>query len=230
MVAVGGDGTLKFLAENLMHTGMPIAFLPAGSANGMAKELCMPADIRALLDIAVNGFVKKMDAININGHISIHLSDLGLNAQLVKYFEEKKMRGMLGYGMQVMRVMMGKQQMNIQVTSGGASKPVRRKAWMLVFANARMYGTGTEINPKGDLYDGRFEIVLFKRLWLWEMIRMMLKQRRFDRKKTEIVCVEKVKIELDQPAHFQVDGEYIGEEKTIEAFIEKGAVSIVVAA
>src|SRR6476469_1686843 len=44
VAAVGGDGTLKFLAQNLLYSNMPIAFLPAGSANGMAKELGLPTE------------------------------------------------------------------------------------------------------------------------------------------------------------------------------------------
>src|SRR6218665_1678037 len=36
VIAVGGDGTLKLLAEILLGTNIPIGILPAGSANGMA--------------------------------------------------------------------------------------------------------------------------------------------------------------------------------------------------
>ena len=39
VVAVGGDGTLKIVAEQLLGTGIPLGVLPAGSANGMAREL-----------------------------------------------------------------------------------------------------------------------------------------------------------------------------------------------
>src|SRR6478752_4876069 len=39
VVAVGGDGTVKMVAEALLHTEMILGILPAGSANGMATEL-----------------------------------------------------------------------------------------------------------------------------------------------------------------------------------------------
>src|SRR6187399_880871 len=39
VVACGGDGTIKLVAESLLKTNIPLGIIPAGSANGMAKEL-----------------------------------------------------------------------------------------------------------------------------------------------------------------------------------------------
>lgn len=227
--AIGGDGTLKFVAEMLLSTGIPIAFLPAGSANGMARELELPAGPDECLDILVKGTPKAMDAVRVNGHVSIHLSDLGLNAQLVKYFDEADKRGMMGYARQVLRVVRNSHQMRLYISARG--KTFRRRAWMLVFANARTYGTGATVNPDGSLYDGRFEIVLFKRRWFWEMVLMLVrKQATQSNRLTEIISAEKATITMPRPAHFQVDGEYIGKVEKVEAVIEKGAVTILVPA
>lgn len=225
--AIGGDGTLKFVAEMLLGTGIPVAFLPAGSANGMARELDLPADPKACLDILVQGTPKPMDAVRINGHISIHLADLGLNARLVKYFDEAERRGMMGYAKQVMRVVRNSHQMRLAISADG--KSLKRRAWMLVFANARTYGTGATVNPDGSLYDGRFEIVLLKRRWFWEMVLMLVrKQGTESNRLTEIIAAEGATITMRRPAHFQVDGEYIGKVQKVEAVIEKGAVMMLV--
>ncbi len=226
VVAVGGDGTLKFLAEQLLHSGIPVAFMPAGSANGMASELGLPADPAAAVKIAVEGEVKKMDVVCINNHISLHLSDIGLNAQLVKYFELSGRRGKWGYAREVMNVFRRKEQINLVIEAG--SVRMQRTAWMVVFANARLYGTGIAINPGGDVHDGRFEVVLLKQLSLLEILKMMIRNRRFNKKKTEVLSVERVKITTNAPVYFQVDGEYIGEVTSLEAHIEKGAVDMVV--
>src|SRR5215213_5917442 len=39
VVAVGGDGTVQMVAKQLLGSGTPLGILPAGSANGMAREL-----------------------------------------------------------------------------------------------------------------------------------------------------------------------------------------------
>lgn len=226
VVAVGGDGTLKFVAEQLLYTGMSIAFMPAGSANGMASELGLSSDIETALKVALRGQVRKMDVVRINNHISLHLSDIGLNAQLVKYFEESETRGMWGYAKEAFKVMRSKEQIDMELTVDG--KRLERTAWMAIIANSRLYGTGAAVNPDGNVYDGRFEIVLIKQLSLWEILKMLLRNRRLNRKKTEILSAERVAIKTDKPIYFQVDGEYIGEVRALQATIEKGAVDMVV--
>jgi diacylglycerol kinase family enzyme len=96
VVAVGGDGTISLVAKKIMGTDMQLGILPAGSANGMARELNIPVNIDEALQILLKGIVKKVDIISINNLMCIHLSDIGLNARLIKYFEEGNMRGKLG--------------------------------------------------------------------------------------------------------------------------------------
>jgi diacylglycerol kinase family enzyme len=106
VVAVGGDGTVKMLAGILKETGIVLGILPAGSANGMARELKVPLVAEQALDVIVNGSCRKLDLIKINEEeICLHLSDLGLNALLVKNFEQSSSRGMWGYGKAVFKVL-----------------------------------------------------------------------------------------------------------------------------
>jgi diacylglycerol kinase (ATP) len=59
VIAVGGDGTLKLVAECLVNTETPIGIIPAGSANGMAKELGIPLDLQEALTLVITGKPKK---------------------------------------------------------------------------------------------------------------------------------------------------------------------------
>ena len=94
VVAVGGDGTLKIVATVLLGTSLIIGMLPAGSANGMARELGIPPDIQGSLDVLVNGERRQMDVIQVNdADICLHLSDIGLNAQVVMHYEQNSLRG-----------------------------------------------------------------------------------------------------------------------------------------
>src|SRR5436309_2391348 len=51
VIAVGGDGTVKLVAKSLLQTHIPLGILPAGSSNGMAKELGITANAEDALDI-----------------------------------------------------------------------------------------------------------------------------------------------------------------------------------
>jgi diacylglycerol kinase (ATP) len=225
VIAVGGDGTIKAVAEHLVGSDISLGIVPGGSANGMARELGLPVDLEKNLDIILNGQPKKMDVIRINDEeISIHLSDIGLNALLIKYFEKNKGRGKWGYFKAVFRTMWEKQLMHVHIVGNGVDE--RRKAFMIVIANASKYGTGALINPKGDLYDGEFELIIVQRLALAELVKMLIQHRQFNPNKIDILRVKEVKLIPSKKAYFQVDGEYRGKVTEIHARILPGQLSV----
>ncbi|MGB8190882.1 MAG: YegS/Rv2252/BmrU family lipid kinase [Chitinophagaceae bacterium] len=218
VIAVGGDGTIKAVAENLVGSHISLGIIPAGSANGMARELGLPVELEKNLDIILHGEMKKMDVVQINDkEISIHLSDIGLNALLIKYFERNKGRGKWGYFKAIFRTLWDKQLMDVHISANGVD--TRRKAFMIVLANASKYGTGALINPQGDLYDGEFELIIVKRLALAELIKMLIQHREFNPNKIDIIKVKEVTLTTTKKAYFQVDGEYRGKTTSIRASI-----------
>ncbi|HYF31553.1 MAG TPA: diacylglycerol kinase family protein [Chitinophagaceae bacterium] len=218
VVAVGGDGTIKAVGEQLLGSNTPLGIIPAGSANGMAKELELPIDLEKNLDIILNGEVKRIDVIRVNDkEISLHLSDLGLNALLIKYYEKNKGRGKWGYFKAVFRTLWEKQLMDVRIIGHGMNQ--RRKAFMIVLANASKYGTGALINPQGSLYDGEFELIIVRRLALMELIKMLVQHREFNRHKIDIIKVKEVTLIPSKKSYFQVDGEYRGKLNKIQAAV-----------
>ncbi|WP_160711039.1 diacylglycerol/lipid kinase family protein [Chitinophaga solisilvae] len=229
VVAAGGDGTVKLVAGCLLYTDIPLGILPAGSANGMARDLCLPENWEAALQVIADGVVKHIDVISINGReISVHLSDIGLNALLVKYFERSGVRGMLGYARVAFKTFYYRQQFAVVIDNG--AEEVRRNAFMIVLANAGRYGTGACINPESDLSDGIFEVVLIKQLSLIETLKMMFSHRPFNPRKTEIIRARKAHIYTRRKAEFQIDGEYIGKVNDINAEILPRALAVYVTA
>ncbi|GAB3560273.1 diacylglycerol/lipid kinase family protein [Spirosoma fluminis] len=227
VVAVGGDGTIKDVATQLLGTDLILGVLPAGSANGMARELSIPADVTESLDVLVNGTPKPVDVIQVNdGDICLHLSDIGLNAHLVKYYAQNNFRGKFGYLRSVINVLQKRRLLRVEIQIGDTC--VQRAALMIVLANARMYGTGAIINPDGDLSDGQFEVVIFRRLVFWEILKLFWRYKPFDPKKIEILPATSVTIETHRKAYFQVDGEYRGRITKLEARIQSRALTIMV--
>ena len=227
VVAVGGDGTLKIVAETLLDTGIPLGVLPAGSANGMARELGIPVDVVGSLNVVVNGTPKPVDLISINDNdICLHLSDIGLNAQVVKHYQQNNWRGMFGYLRSVVKSLRRRRQLRVEIKAG--DNCIQRVALMIVLANARMYGTGAVINPDGDVSDGHFEVVVFRRLTGWGLLKLFWRYRPFDPKNIEIFPATSVTIETHRRAYFQIDGEYRGRVTKISAHIQPGAITMLV--
>ena len=201
VVAVGGDGTITMVGKMLLGSSIPLGILAGGSANGMAKELGIPVDPEQALEIIVNGQIKCADVLRVNEEICLHLSDIGMNAQLIKYFDEGNGRGKLGYIKVALKVL--KHRKNMHVVIETKDMEVTRDAYMVVLANASKYGFGAVINPEGDLYDGFFEVVIIRRLAISELFKMWFWPQPFNPKKIEIFHAKSVNIETTRKAHFQ---------------------------
>jgi diacylglycerol kinase (ATP) len=225
VVAVGGDGTLKLVAECLQGTKTPIGILPAGSANGMAKELGIPVDIQEALELTVSGDPKEIHAVSVNGELCIHLSDIGFNAYIVKKFDDVAQRGMLGYAKATWKALWSHHKMQVEINLGGET--IRSEAAMVVIANATMYGTGVKINPEGKLDDDVFEVILVKKYSFSEILKVRFTNLPFNPEKIELFHTKKLNIRTRHKAHFQVDGEYMGKVNEITAEILPAAISVI---
>ncbi|MDO9372909.1 MAG: YegS/Rv2252/BmrU family lipid kinase [Ferruginibacter sp.] len=224
--AVGGDGTVKLVAECLLNKHIPLGIIPAGSANGMAKELGIPTDINKAMELALKGDTRSIHLIKVNNQYCIHLADIGFNAFVVKKFETSVGRGMWGYIKASWKVLWEHAKMEVDIKADG--KTVRRTAAMVVMANATKYGSGALINPDGDLGDDLFEVIIVKKISLSEIYKMMFSHMAYDPSKTEVYQTSSLAIRSKARAHFQVDGEYLGKTKQITATILPRALDIIV--
>lgn len=225
VIAVGGDGTLKLVAECLLETETPIGIIPAGSANGMAKELGIPQELNDALALAINGKPKQIHAVLVNNELCIHLADIGFNAYIVKKFDELPTRGMLTYAKAAWHAFWYHRKMDVEFKIGDQS--IKQKAAMVVLANAKEYGTGFEINPDGRLDDQLFEVIIVKDYAVMEILKIWATKLPWNPKKIESFQTSNLKITTKYKVHFQVDGEYQGKVSIIEAKLIPKAINII---
>ena len=224
VIAVGGDGTVKLVAECLVNTSIPLAILPAGSANGMAKELNISDDPQIAISVILEGSPRRIHLVKINDELSIHLSDIGFNAEVVKKFEDENRRGMWGYVKAAWKVLRHHSEMIVEIKMD--DEFIKVKAAMVVIANATRYGNGVVINPEGSLFDDLFEVVIIKKVSFREIFKMRFTQKNFNEEKTVHYQTRLLKIDSRRHVHFQVDGEYRGKVKKIKAEIVADALSV----
>jgi diacylglycerol kinase family enzyme len=99
---------------------------------------------------------------------------------------------------------------------------------MIVIANASKYGTGAVINPEGLIHDGKFELVIVRKISLIEFVKMFIKNKAFNPKKVEIFQTTKAVITMKRAIHFQVDGEYKGKLNKVTAEIIPCALNLMI--
>ncbi|WP_163714715.1 diacylglycerol/lipid kinase family protein [Mangrovibacterium lignilyticum] len=213
VLAVGGDGTCNMVAKVLLNQDLPMGIIPMGSANGMARELDIPEDPEEAIRIALTGKIDVLDVLKVNEeHISLHLSDIGINAAVIERFEKEQIRGLWGYGRQYLKAFFQARPIRFTLTIDG--RKIRKRAYMVVMANATKYGTGASINPTGKMNDGWFEVILIRPYRLWHLIGMIISF--FTR---EIHHLDYVDVYPCRQLHVrnsrghvaQVDGEIIGQ-------------------
>lgn len=218
VLVAGGDGTIKMVADALQNVDVVLGILPAGSANGLSVDLNLPSTLEENLNIAFHSNFMEMDMVCINEVKSLHLSDLGLNAQLVKNYEESSTRGMVGYALQAITTL-SEQEEPFTATIVTNNRTIETVARMIVIANSQKYGTGVTINPNGKMNDGKFEIVILKNLDLLVFGKIITGNMPLDSDDVEIISTDKATITTATPVSFQIDGEYIGKETKLDIHI-----------
>ena len=218
VIIAGGDGTIKMVAEALEKQDVVFGIIPAGSANGLSIDLNLPKTLEENIEVAFQDNFREIDMVEINGKKSLHLSDLGLNALLVKNYENSNTRGKLGYALQVVTTLTDSQE-PFEATIDIQGNLVKCVARMIVIANSQKYGTGVAINPNGLIDDGKFEIVVLKNLDLLVFGKIITGNMPLDSEDVEIFSTEKAIITTTKEISFQIDGEYCGEENQLTVSI-----------
>ena len=227
VIAVGGDGTVKLAAEQLVHHPISLGIIPMGSANGMARELGIPSQPKEALRIALGPVTTCIDTVHIENHgLCIHLSDLGLNATLIEHYQANRLRGMWGYGRVLVRTFLQRSRFRIYLVNDQLR--LNRSVYMVMLANARMFGTGAMINPTGSLKDGLFEVVMIKDIRWWDFPRLFFSNRKQYQDREEVVSVKSISIATKRPVHFQMDGEYKGKISHLKATIIQQGLTVLV--
>jgi diacylglycerol kinase family enzyme len=158
--AVGGDGTVSLVGSLLINKKTPLGIIPLGSGNGLSKDLDIPQDTEEALELIHEHVVRNIDTITLNGHPSIHLSDLGFNALVVTRFCSGETRGPGSYAWIAMQEYMTYESKNYRIVTD--TETFEGPAFMVTIANANAFGSNANINPNGILNDGRFEICLIE--------------------------------------------------------------------
>ena len=230
VVAIGGDGTFALTALAAAGTKTSVGIIPLGSANAMAKELGVSqvAEV-AFDDLLKSRLVKQLDIIDINDKAKfIHLADIGLNARVVRAFEEDENRGMLTYGKYLARELQNAPPIKYEIEANGDT--IQGECVMIIIANGRKYGTGVSVTESGNPFDGLFELVIIEEINLGTILKAGLSVidqiYAFKGDSSKVITTSEAKISFERPELLQADGEVIGEFQVLNISILSKKVNV----
>ena len=230
VIAVGGDGTVNQVAELLAGSKRALAIIPAGSGNGLAKDLHIPQnDLPRAFEQLLHGQIVEIDTLRANKNFFMHLADIGFNAHIVKLFSKSNSRGLLTYIRFVLKEFFKYPTNYYEIeTDNGEFKG---NAFMITIANSNQFGSNLTINPDGNWSDGKFEVIIIKRFpkkqALALFFRLVTKKIKFSPHCIIIPCT-RAKIICEKKKTLQYDGEVAGKVKEASFSIKKRNLRIVI--
>ena len=229
VVAAGGDGTVNLCGNVVIETSIPLAIVPAGSTNALAKELNIPLTTNAALDLINTGKEKTIDTLKINGRNSFHISDLGFNAKILKRVSKSSMRGRITYFVFSLLEYFSYFPKKYEVLSPEGN--FKGKALMIIITNSRGFGYNLKVNPTGIIDDGVFEICIIKKFSKFHVFKMLYRvysKTLHKSKYSRIIKAKKATIHNLKGSEIHIDGEPVVLGKKINVEINPRSLKVIV--
>ena len=164
VLALGGDGTVREVACGLIGSEVPLALIPCGTGNDMARALHIPTKADAALPIALGGQVRDMDAATANDMLYFNVAGFGFDVDVLdetEYFKTRCKNGSIAYlrGLFASIKHLKSRKTQIKWTDeNGAEQQIERNVLLIAAGNGTHFGGGMNVTPKADPFDGLLDI------------------------------------------------------------------------
>ncbi len=225
VVAWGGDGTVNEVASAVVGTGTVLGVVPAGSGNGLARELRLPTSPDLALAHALSSPAQLIDAGTLGERWFFSIAGIGFDAHVAAAFDrDGGRRGLAGYIRITARELWRYECLEYRIDG---APPLR--ALLLTFANTTQFGNGARIAPSARIDDGLLDLVTFEErsrfLTVWGLPSLFTGNAE----RVPGVSIRKVTasvVESSTPMLFHVDGEPVQGETRLDARIHAGVLKV----
>jgi diacylglycerol kinase (ATP) len=231
VLVCGGDGTVAASAGALAGTGVPMALIPTGTGNLLARNLGVPLDVPTALDQALGANARPIDLLQASdGRRFAVMAGLGFDAALIRDTDEeaKKRYGWAAYISGGARALRNTRRACYEVRIDDGA-PYRLRGLGVLVGNVGELQGGAAVLPDADPADGLLDvIVLAPRGWadVLVMVWRILRRRPNEPPRAMIQRGRRVEIRADRFVPLEFDGEYAGERDALTVTVLPGAVAV----
>ncbi|MGY6743061.1 MAG: diacylglycerol/lipid kinase family protein [Cecembia sp.] len=207
IIAVGGDGTVREIATALVNTDIPLAIIPLGSGNGLARHLKIPKDFDLALSLAMTGKKTRIDIGEVNGLPFLCTAGFGFDALVAQKFSTLSKRGLWGYFLAI--IMAYRNYKSITIVKNSKTLD---KLFILTFANSSQFGNEAYISPESSVLDGHFEMVVCQTenfLSHSNFALALFLKNLHKSKRVRISKLKNISFTINSPFLLHLDGDYI---------------------
>ncbi|NUT48560.1 MAG: phosphatase PAP2 family protein [Saccharothrix sp.] len=246
VVVAGGDGTVRECAGVLAGTGVPLAVVPSGTGNLLARNLGLPIDLADAVHVAVHGHDRHIDLGGIEPdepdgerRYFTAMAGIGLDAAMVADAPDalKKKVGWPAYVVSAGRHLRdARMRVTLRIDGG---EPIKRRARMVLVGNVGALQAGMQLLPGAEPDDGLLDVVVFAPYgmtgWAHATVRVIgrrrrdvpevpLRQRRW--RPIEHFTGRSVEVVTARPEPRELDGDPIGPGTRMAVQVRPGALIV----
>jgi diacylglycerol kinase (ATP) len=218
IVAAGGDGTINEVVEGMVHSPVPLAILPGGTANVLATELKLGSSLERAAE-RISGLAPCRISLGRltcdGGRVSRHfmlMGGIGLDAHIVYHINQplKARAGKMAYWVAGWSLL-GRRLAEFQVELNGR----KSLCSFALVSRVRNYGGDFQIARDVTLLDDRFEVILFEgrstlpyvKYFTGMLLRNLAGMKGISVDRTDRVILT---CPQDRRVYVQIDGEFAG--------------------
>jgi len=210
VAACGGDGLVSEAAAVLAGTSMPLALLPAGRGNDLARAMGIPFDVRAAAQVALSGRERAIDLGMASGRPFTTVAACGLDAEVSRAARHARipLPGLLGYALHAMARLASAPSWRMRVDADG--EILEGEALLLAVANTPNYGGGFRIAPRAVFDDGLLDACFIRsvgRLRALSLLPRVAAGRHEALPEVRTLRASRFEISSEPPLGIEADGE-----------------------
>jgi diacylglycerol kinase family enzyme len=233
VVVAGGDGTVRVVCAELARTGIPVAVLPAGTGNLLARNLGISLDLDIALVELLGGAEQRIDSVLIEGDQLttdrfVVMAGLGLDAAIIADApdELKKRVGWAAYVVSTVKNL-NHPFVRVEITVDD-QPPIRRRARTVVIGNVGTLQANIPLLPDAAPDDGRIDAVVLmpRRISHWPQLALSLLVKRLREQHVERFTGQRIQVTAEKTVRRQLDGDTISDGRSLTAEVDPSALVV----
>jgi diacylglycerol kinase (ATP) len=221
LIAMGGDGTLQLLVNEVLGQDLQVGVIPAGCGNDFAAALGITKNVEKAVEIIAGGRTRRVDLVCVRNSSGLNAAYLGgggmgIDAEALRYANGRfaKWPGRLRYLASAIAALRGFRGVKVEAAFPESDVPNVAKLLLLAAVlNAPTLGGGLRLAPDARLDDGMLEVVMIEMLRKREVLALiprLLITGELRSGRTVRMRSAKIKLTAEKETSFQGDGELLG--------------------
>jgi diacylglycerol kinase (ATP) len=236
VIAAGGDGTIRMVADRLAQSAIPMAVVPLGTGNLLARNLDIPLPEDEALEVAFGDHTRDIDLIKVTvdgapgEHFAV-IGGLGVDAMIMDE-TSPDLKDTIGAGAYFIAAAkaLGRTPIDMRITLDDR-RPRHRNAMICVIGNVGTLAGNLTLIPGARPDDGRLDVYVASphRLshWLRVLLRLITRRPRTDDRVDQWQATQ-VEVRLKHPDPYQLDGDVVGDCRSLRAEVCPAALTVCV--